>query len=244
MTSPIKDLSIFNEFKFELQPIGIKFLLFKPEGMEKLDKNLSVCEMIREAQEGNSFYAMQDNFTCVGTILTGMVESDPIFESGQIGPNLHIFEEARANRRLYYDITTLGKNSVRYVAFSPLDKLNFDPDVLILASDPTRLEIILFVADHVSLHQRGDKLHYHGFISRDEGQAGVPARHHTRVNPLRQDKRSGRRPEKDRLVSRDVYGRERSPRPQVRGNDILPPRETTVRAGLIERVTRDNRRRD
>ena len=143
MTSPKKDLSIFNEFKFELQPVGIKFLLFKPEGMDKLDKNLSVCEMIREAQEGNGFYAMQDNFTCVGPIITGMVESDPIFESGQIGPNLHIFEEARANRRLYYDITTLEKNSVRYFAFSPLDKLTFDPDVLILASDPTRLEIIL-----------------------------------------------------------------------------------------------------
>ncbi|MBN2238909.1 MAG: DUF169 domain-containing protein [Dehalococcoidales bacterium] len=143
MSAPVKDLSIFKEFDFKLSPVGIKFLLFKPEGIGKLEKNLSVCEMVREAQEGNSFYAAQDNFTCVGPILTGMVETDPVFESGSIGPSLHIFEEARANRRLYYDITTLEKGSVNYVAFQPLDKLTFDPDVLLLAADPTRLEIVL-----------------------------------------------------------------------------------------------------
>lgn len=142
--SPIKrDLSILNKFNFKNKPVGIKFLLFKPEGINKLDKNLSFCEMIREAQQGEPFYAAQDNFTCVGPILTGMVGNDPIFESGQIGPNLGIFEEARANRRLYYHITTLERDSVRYVAFSPMDKLSFDPDVLILSADATQLEIIL-----------------------------------------------------------------------------------------------------
>ncbi|MFC1949585.1 DUF169 domain-containing protein [Chloroflexota bacterium] len=126
-----------------MKPVGIKFLLFKPDGIEKLDKNLSFCEMLREAQEGDPFYATQENFTCVGPILTGMVEGDPVFESGQIGPSLGIFEEARANRRLYHYITKLEKGSVNYVAFSSLDKLSFTPDVLILATNATQLEIIL-----------------------------------------------------------------------------------------------------
>ena len=143
MSSIRRDLSIFNKFNFERKPIGIKFLLFKPDGIEKLNKNMSFCEMIKEAQEGSPFYAVQENFTCVGPILTGMVGNDPIFESGQIGPNLGIFEEARANRRLYYYITKLERDSVKYVAFSPLDKLSFDPDVLILSTNATQLEIIL-----------------------------------------------------------------------------------------------------
>lgn len=143
MSPAAKDLSIFNEFNFEMKPVGIKFLLFKPDGIEKLGKNLSICEMIREAQDSEPFYATVDNFTCVGPIITGMAESDPVFESGHIGQTLNIFEEARANRRLYHYITTLERNSVNYVVFSPLDKLTFDPDVLILASDPTQLEIIL-----------------------------------------------------------------------------------------------------
>ncbi len=142
MTDVRQNLSIFNEFNFKMKPVGIKFLLFKPEGINKLEKNLSLCEMMREAQQ-YPFYAVQSNFTCVGPILTGMVEGDPVFESGSIGPNLHIFEEARANRRLYYELTKLEKGSVNCVAFAPLDKLTFDPDVLILAVDSIQLEIIL-----------------------------------------------------------------------------------------------------
>jgi uncharacterized protein (DUF169 family) len=143
MSTEKRDLSIFNKFNFKEKPVGIKFLLFKPEGIAKLDKKLALCEMIREAQLGIPFYAELDNFNCVGPILTGMVESDPVFESGQIGPSLHIFEEARANRRLYTYITKLEKNSVNYVAFAPLDKLTFNPDVLICAADAVQLEIIL-----------------------------------------------------------------------------------------------------
>jgi len=143
MSSSVRDLSIFNKFNFEMKPIAIKFLLFKPGGINKLDKNLSLCEMIREAQQSEPFYAVQDNFTCVGPLLTGMAEGDPVFESGHIGQSLEIFEEARANRRLYHYITKLERNSVKYVAFSSLDKLTFDPDVVILAADAVQLEIIL-----------------------------------------------------------------------------------------------------
>ena len=143
MSSALPDLSIFEKFDFKMKPIGIKFLLFKPEGIEKLKKQLSFCEMMREAQKAEPFYVMQDNCTCVEPILTGMAEGDPVFESGHIGPALKIFEEARANRRLYHYITTLERNSVKYIAFSSIDKLTFSPDVLILAADPTQLEIIL-----------------------------------------------------------------------------------------------------
>jgi len=143
MSSVLPDLSLFEKFNFKLKPIGIKFLLFKPDGIAKLEKNLSLCEMLREAQRAEPFYATPDNFTCVGPILTGMAEGDPVFESGHIGPALSIFEEARANRRLYHYITKLERNSVNCIAFASIDKLTFTPDVLILSADPTQLEIIL-----------------------------------------------------------------------------------------------------
>ncbi len=143
MSSVRSDLLIFEKFNFSMQPVGIKFLLFKPEGIEKLQKKQSICEMIREAQTSPPFYAGRDNFTCIEPIITGMEEGDPVFESGHMGQSLKIFEEARANRRLYHHITKLGKNSVNFIAFAALDQLTFDPDVLIIAADPTQLEIIL-----------------------------------------------------------------------------------------------------
>ena len=143
MTAKIKDLSIFNRFNFSMPPVGIKFLVFQPEKITKLNKKMSICQMLKVAQTSEPFYAAVDNFTCVEPILLGMAEGDPIFESGYIGESLGIFEEARANRRLYHYITKLEPNSVNYVAFSPLNKLTFDPDILILFADSQQLEIIL-----------------------------------------------------------------------------------------------------
>ncbi len=143
MSSIQQDLSIFNKFNFERKPVGIKFLLSKPDGIEKLDKILAFCEMLREAQEGSPFYAVKEDFECVGPLILGMVDPDPIFESGQMGPRLGIFKEARANRRIYPVIPRLTKDTVNYVAFSPLDKLSFEPDVLVVTANPSQAEILL-----------------------------------------------------------------------------------------------------
>ena len=52
MSSVVRDLSIFNKFNFKMKPVGIKFLLFKPDGIEKLDKNMSLCEMMGSSGVG------------------------------------------------------------------------------------------------------------------------------------------------------------------------------------------------
>jgi len=143
MSTKKLDLSIFNKFNFKLKPIGVKFLLFKPEGLRKIDKKLAICEMWREAQKAEPFYATVEDFSCVAPVLLGMADTDPIYESGSIGPALGIFEEARANRRIYYQITYLEKGSVKYVAMASIDKMTFTPDVLLLSTNAEQLEIIL-----------------------------------------------------------------------------------------------------
>jgi len=65
MSSVEQDLSIFNKFNFELSPIGIKFLFNKPEGIERLDKNIALCEMLKEAQQRqNPFFVEPENQSC------------------------------------------------------------------------------------------------------------------------------------------------------------------------------------
>jgi uncharacterized protein (DUF169 family) len=143
MSAIMPELEIFKKFKFKLKPIGVKFLLYKPKGMRKLDKKLAICEMWREAQKTEPFYATVNEFNCVAPILLGMAEGDPVFESGSIGPELEIFEEPRANRRLYYYLTKLEKNSVNYVAFASIDKITFTPDILLISAEARQLEIIM-----------------------------------------------------------------------------------------------------
>jgi len=143
MSSIQQDLSVFNKFNFEVLPVGVKFLPTKPDGIKRLNKILDFCEMLVEAQSGSSFYAIKEDFTCIGPLLLGMVEGDSIFQSGQVGPKLEVFKEARANRRIYKFIPKLEKDTVNYVAFSPLDQLSFEPDVLVVTANPRQAEILL-----------------------------------------------------------------------------------------------------
>jgi len=141
------DLSIYSKFNFERPPVGVKFLFFRPEGIKQLatDKNLSFCEMLGEAQKTPTpfYFGKENNEACVGKILLGMQDMEPFAESGQIGERLGIFQESRANYIFYQYVPKFGKNIVNYVAFSPIDKLAFEPDLLIITATPSQAEIVM-----------------------------------------------------------------------------------------------------
>jgi uncharacterized protein (DUF169 family) len=141
------DLSIFEKFNFERPPLGIKFQFFRPENMDPLspEKPLSLCEMIAEAQKSNKPFYFDNSYqeTCVGKILLGMQDMAPFAESGQIGEKLQIFQEARANYAFYQHVPKFDKNIVNYVAFAPLNVLDFEPDLLIITADHSQAEIVM-----------------------------------------------------------------------------------------------------
>lgn len=139
----LRDYSVFEEFNFDRRPVGIKYFLNRPEGIEQLDKELALCEMFKEAQERGPFYAKRENFACLGSLVLGMREPEPIFESGEVGAKEGIYKEARANKRIYQYVPKLPKDTVRYVAFSGLDQLSFDPDIVIITATVSQAEILL-----------------------------------------------------------------------------------------------------
>ncbi len=143
MQSGPRDYSIFDKFNFERKPVGAKYLLNRPDGMKKLDTGLTFCQMFQEAQESEPFYAIKDNFICMGSRLLGMKDPEPIAESGEIGAADGIYQEARANRRIYQHLPRLTKDTVRYVAFSTVDKLSFDPDIIVFTANVSQAEILL-----------------------------------------------------------------------------------------------------
>ncbi len=136
------DYSVFDKFNFERKPVGIKFLLNRPEGLEQTDKIMPICRLFTEAQTGQPFYATKDNFSCVDRLILGMIDPEAYMVSGQIGAKEKIYQEARANSRIYHHIYKIPRDTVRYVAFSSQDKLTFEPDLLIITAKPSDAEII------------------------------------------------------------------------------------------------------
>jgi len=64
MTITKKDLAILDKFEFGVQPVGVKFLAKRPDLVERLNENMTLCEMLKRAQEGNTFFADKENHTC------------------------------------------------------------------------------------------------------------------------------------------------------------------------------------
>ena len=143
LTPLTRDLSVFNKLELEKPPVGVKFLFGEPKDLPRLDRTLGLCEMVSEAQTGKAFYAGFEDHECAGPVPLGMVDVEPFYFSGQIGPCLEIFKEARANRRIYDVVPRLESGTCNYTAFAPLDKLTFDPDVLVLTGRARKMEIVL-----------------------------------------------------------------------------------------------------
>ena len=137
------DFSIFNKFKFERQPVAVKFLYYKPEGIQELKTKLTFCAMLSEAQKGEAFYATKEDHVCEGTFPLGQTDIPPLFASGSIVAGVDQVDELRAGREVYRVLPRLEKDTANYVAFSPLDKLSFDPDVLVVTATIEQAEILM-----------------------------------------------------------------------------------------------------
>lgn len=144
MTVTKKDLAVLDKFAFEAPPVGVKFLPRRPADIERLDEKMAFCEMLKKAQQGHAFFAEPENHACdAGLYVLGQADSPKPFISGEFGAGLRIFEEPRSASRLYLHIPKLGKGIIHSVSFSPLNKLTFDPDLLLILANTEQTEILL-----------------------------------------------------------------------------------------------------
>jgi uncharacterized protein (DUF169 family) len=136
--------AVLDKFDFDVPPVGVKFLAKPPDMVERIDENMALCEMLKAAQEGDAFFADAENHTCeAGLYVLGQGDVAEPYISGEFGAGLKIFEDPRSAARLYHYIPKIGKGVVNYVALSPLDKLPFEPDLLIIMADSNQTEILL-----------------------------------------------------------------------------------------------------
>ncbi len=144
MTLTKADWATLDRFDFGVQPVAVRLSVKRPDSVDRLGENMAFCEMLKWAQEGNSFYADAENHTCgAGSYVLGQADAAEPYISGEFGAGLRIFEDARAASRLYLYIPRVGRGVVNYVAFSPSEKLLFEPDVLIFLANTSQAEILL-----------------------------------------------------------------------------------------------------
>jgi uncharacterized protein (DUF169 family) len=138
-----RDYSVLNKFSFERKPVGVKFLPERPTEIAKLTKELSMCEMLKEAQSSQPFYVSKGDFRCVEPMFLGFTDPEPILVSGMLGGRDRLFQEERACRAMYNYLPYMKRDSVHSVAFAAVDKLPFDPDVLVIMANINQAQTLL-----------------------------------------------------------------------------------------------------
>lgn len=129
------DYTIFDKLGLSRKPVGVKFLPYRPEGIERIQKELNFCQMFVEAQTSAPFYVQQEDLHCVEPLILGMKDFEAAPMSGLVGEIDDLFEELRANQKIYYLIPKALKGTVKTVAFSAVDQMVYDPDVLVITTD-------------------------------------------------------------------------------------------------------------
>ena len=104
-------------------------------GLERLNDRIRLCEMLGEAlNKGSSFYTSSEEHACDGGAYhLGLREMPAELRSGEfLYRRVGIFGSARAARRFFGSNLGVEPGTVKYASFSPLEKADFEPDVVVL----------------------------------------------------------------------------------------------------------------
>ncbi len=130
--------------EIEASGVAVKFSTKAPEGIARLDGQMRLCEMLRHAQEGNTFYAGSENHLCGAALYAFGKDLPPVYTSGEYGSGLEVFDSPRTGSRLYDHIPRFeARRDINFVTLSPVEKTTYDPDLLIVLAKEDQTETLL-----------------------------------------------------------------------------------------------------
>ena len=122
-------------------PVAIKFVLREkdiPEGIPKADETLRHCEFVQKASQGDMFYATAEEQMCKGgAAALGLQEAPEKIKTGEFYYDLGRFSSVGSARKTMESIPKIDPMMYALV-YSPLEKANFDPDVIVIISNPAQ----------------------------------------------------------------------------------------------------------
>ena len=146
-----KAKELFRKLELPYSAVAVKYLYSCPENVEHVDKTMSFCQFVKEAQtSGRKFFITKDDDDCFGKMVLGMIPKPGLAASGQAGYDFGVFKSQAPNARLYNEITTLVPGAVNFVEFSPVEICDFDPDLLICVADTEKADILMRATSYIS----------------------------------------------------------------------------------------------
>lgn len=148
-----KDRDIWEKLNLSFPAVAVRFCRNIPEGYEVTEEKGMLCEFLVKAQKNNKPYLMAvDNEQCMGKVVMGMKDLEPMHGSGTAGARMDAFCSPAANARLYYDAPMFKRGIVNFVLFCPVAQCDFDPDLIVVVTETDSAHKIL----RASSYRTGD----------------------------------------------------------------------------------------
>lgn len=132
---------IKEHLKLNNSPVAIKFVLREediPEGIKKIEKGARHCELVQKASRGEMFYATAEEQTCKGgATALGLIEAPEKVKTGEMYQSLGRFSSLGAAKRTVDAIPKI-ENMMYALVYAPLEKAEFDPDVIVVICNPAQ----------------------------------------------------------------------------------------------------------
>lgn len=122
-------------------PIAIKFFeeAQKLEGFE-IPPGRRYCQILMGAREGNKYLLTAENIACPAAAWAlGSKEPPSTLSSGEMPFAMGIFDSPEAVRNTFATMPRLEMGKFRMVAACPLGESPFEPDVVVIESEPEHL---------------------------------------------------------------------------------------------------------
>ena len=120
--------------KLESSPVAISFSTEAPEGIEQLKGEIRLCQMLDKVRfDGDVFYTTSANHKCDGgSGSCGMKEMNERIKTGEFLCKMGLFGSNMAAKRFIASNPRIEYGTVKIVSFLPLEKVTFEPDVVVL----------------------------------------------------------------------------------------------------------------
>ena len=115
-------------------PIAITFSIKIPEGVEKINEEIRLCQMLDKVRlDNDAFYTTSSDHKCDGgSSSCGMKEMSERIKTGEFLCKMGLFGSKRAARRFIDSNPRIASGTVKVVTFSPLGSIDVEPDVVAL----------------------------------------------------------------------------------------------------------------
>ncbi len=147
ISSPYTHYSEILRVTLELEgnPVAIAISPEHPSGIKQATRGVTVCMMLQIARRGSTFWASSKQIICGARAHLGMGKTPIPFIEDFLVNKEKLFSSKAAAKRLLTSLKNMAPKLGNHLVFSPLEKADFIPDLVVFVATPAQVSRILFL---------------------------------------------------------------------------------------------------